>query len=56
MQERPLLKIELATGTPREGVNRVMAVFRAESVQHHPALVSLAVAVRVAQEDQIGLL
>ena len=37
-------------------MNRVVAVFRAEAVEHDPPLVRLAVAVRVLQEHQVRLL
>ena len=56
VQERALLKKQAATRTPGERMNRVVAVFRAEAVEHDPPLVRLAVAVRVLQEHQVRLL
>src|SRR6476660_1505872 len=56
VQEGALLKKQAPARTPGERMNRVVAVFRAEAVEHDPPLVRLAVAVRVLQEHQVRLL
>jgi hypothetical protein len=56
MVKRALLEVEVATRSPREGMDRVMTVLRAEPVEDNPSFVRAAVAVGVAQEHQVRLL
>ena len=49
-----LIEEEPGVGAPAEGVDDVVGVFRTETRQHHPPLVSLAITVVIGQVEHLG--
>ena len=49
-----LAEIKAPIHAPAQGVDRVMGVLRPEAAQHHPALIGLAVPIRVRELEQFG--